>query len=151
MPPMDLIDTQTIRVVAKALDGTSKRHTAIVSNIANAETADYKGIHVLFEDNLKQAIEAENTGGNMPRFLPKGSLKTTNEKHINPKPYATSVDDSKALIEKSEFVYRYDKNGVDIEKEMAELARNTQRFMALSRLEAKSFNTLRTVIKGGGI
>jgi flagellar basal-body rod protein FlgB len=145
-----LIDSQTIRVVAKALDGTSKRHTAIASNIANAETTGYKGIHVLFEENLKQAIQAENNPDKQSRFLPQGSLKTTSEKHHNPKPLPTSVGEAKAVVDQSEISYGHDQNGVDVEREMAELARNTQRYMALSRLEGKNFNMLRTVIKGGG-
>lgn len=148
---MDLIDSQTSRVIAKALDGTSKRHQAIASNIANAETAGYKNIHVAFEDSLKQAIESENNNGlPSPRLHP-NSLKTTDNRHFNPRPLASSVSTSNTLIEQSEFIYRYDKNGVDIEKQMADLARNTQRYMALSRMESKSFNSLRNIIKGGGM
>lgn len=148
---MDLIDNQTSRVLAKALDGISKRHTSIASNIANAETPGYRSITVSFEENLKQAINAENNGGQGPRFLPPGSLKTTSDKHVNPHPIASSTAASQAMIERSEFMYRFDKNGVDIEKSMADLAKNAGRYTALSRLEGKSFNALRTIIKGGGV
>lgn len=147
---MDLIDTQTARVVAKALDGVSKRHTAIASNIANSETPGYRRMEVPFEDSLRQAIESENNGGSAGRFLPPGSLKTSNTKHINPHPVASSTGDVHANIERSRFMYRYDKNGVDIEQEMAQLAKNTERYNALSRMESKQFNGLRSVIKGGG-
>jgi flagellar basal-body rod protein FlgB len=147
---MDLIDSQTTKVVAKALDGVSKRHTAIASNIANSETPGYKSIQVEFEGNLKQAIEIENNGGKTSKFLPEGSLKETNSKHFNPNPVATSTASSQAHVERSKFLYRYDKNGVDIEKSMAELAKNSGRYSALARLEGKMFNSLRSVIRGGG-
>lgn len=148
---MDLIDSQTTRVIAKALDGLSKRHTAIASNIANAETPGYRAIRVSFENNLEEAIAAENSTDPASKHLPKGSLKTTNPAHHNPKPNPTSTADAKAMIERSEFEYRYDKNGVDIEHEMAQLAKNTQRYQALSRMEGNSFSALRNVIKGGGM
>lgn len=149
---MNLIDTQTSRVIAKALDGVSKRHSAIVSNVANAETVGYRSIEVSFEENLKQAIQAESNQqqGKTSRYLPAGSLQTSNAKHINPRPIASSISSASPTVEQSPLIYRYDKNGVDIEKQMAELARNTQRYMALSRMENKAFDSLRNVIKGGG-
>ncbi len=151
---MDLISTQASRVVAKALDGHAKRHTAIASNIANAETPGYKSMHVAFEGTLKEAIEAENNPGGISRFLPPGSLKTSHGFHINPHPSAGQTGhgaSNGALIERSQFLYRYDKNGVDIENQMAQMAKNAERYTALSRIEGKSFNLLRDVIKGGGL
>lgn len=147
---MDFIDTQTTRVVAKALDGLSKRHEALASNIANAETPGYKNIHVQFEENLREAIQAENDPNRYGRYLPPGSLKTSNPKHYNPRPVPTSTDDARAFIERSQFLYRYDQNGVDIEHSMAQLAKNTERYMALSRLEGKMFQGLHNIIRGGG-
>ncbi len=147
---MDLIDTQTTRVIAKALDGLSQRHTALAANIANAETPGYRGLNVNFEGTLAQAIEAENQGGQPSQFLPEGSLRTTDNRHINPNPVASSTADANALVERSSFLYRYDRNGVDIEQSMAQLARNAERYTVLSKLEGKQFSSLHRVISGGG-
>jgi flagellar basal-body rod protein FlgB len=147
---MDLIDSQSTRVVAKALDGVSKRHEALVSNIANAETPGYQNMEVSFEENLKEAIEAENDPQKYAKFLPKGSLKTSDPRHVNPHPVPDSTASARAFIERSQFMYRYDQNGVDIEKSMSDLARNTERYMALSKLEGRMFNSLKSVINGGG-
>jgi flagellar basal-body rod protein FlgB len=146
---MDLTDTQTSRVLSKALDGLSERHEAILSNIANAETPGYKALQVSFEDNLRQAINAENNPqqtGNTPA----GSLKTTNPLHINPNAIAPETDASQISIERSQFMYRYDQNGVDIEHEMAQLSKNAQRYDVLAKLENKEFSTIHSAIKEGG-
>ncbi len=147
---MDLIDSITTKALAKAMDGVSQRHTAILSNIANAETPGYKATRVSFEENLSQAIQAEESGSASSKFLPTGSLKTTNPLHFNPNPVASSLNDAQASISQSGTSYRQDKNGVDIDSEMAQLAKNTQRFLALSNLESKNYGLLRDVIKGGG-
>ncbi len=146
---MDLTDTQVSRVLAKALDGVSARNLAIASNIANAETPGYQSVTVSFEDNLKQAIEADNNPGQNSPFLPPGTLKTDDPKDINTNPLPSSIAASHAAIERSQFFYRHDQNGVDIENEMAQLAKNTERYLALSKLENKNFSLLDSVIKGG--
>ena len=56
---------------SKALNGTWERNKAIVHNMANENTPNYKRTVVTFEDQLRQSMTED-----------KVSLKTTNEKHI---------------------------------------------------------------------
>ncbi len=146
---MDFLTSQTSRVLAKAMDGLYARHTAIASNLANAETPGYQAREVLFEENLKQAIQAENHGQQASRFLPPGSLKVTSQKHYNPNPIPGNLDEARAQVERSQFQFRMDNNGVDVESQMAKLTRNSGKYQVLARLESKEFAALRGIIKGG--
>lgn len=148
---MDLIDSQSSRVLAKALDGVMTRHSAIISNIANAETPGFASLKVDFEDQLKQAIDAENAAKNgQKNFVPPGSLKVSSAKHFNPKHIASSIEDTSFQIERVRFENRVDRNGVDIEQQMADLAKNTQRYQALSRMAHGSYESMKSVIRGAG-
>lgn len=46
------VESITPRIVELALDGLSMRHFAISSNIANANSVDYKPINVSFENQI---------------------------------------------------------------------------------------------------
>jgi flagellar basal-body rod protein FlgB len=147
---MDLIDTQTSRLIAKALDGISQRHKAISSNVANAETPGYKGIKVAFEESLQQAVDAENLL-RQQTYAQESALKTTENGHQNAS-HTNVVSKNAAqqgMIERCQFDVVSDKSGIDIEFEMAQLAKNAGKYAALSRIESKTFASLKSVIKGG--
>lgn len=153
---MDILSNQTMDVLAKALDGHAMRHKAIASNIANAETPGFKRMDVAFEDALKQVIDQKNrqqwAGDNSPpEFLPPGSLKTTHPGHYNPKPFPSSINDVRSDVNRAEFFFRQDGNGVDIDTEMAQLAKNSGKYNAIARMESQQFRSMRDVIKGGGM
>lgn len=147
---MDLIQSQASKVMSAALDGSLLRHKAISSNISNAETPGYQPLKVEFEDQLTEAIQAQLHKGGVGGFLPNGVLKTTQLQHYTPKKADPEIEDVHPQMERAEFFFRMDKNGVDVEHEMANLAKNTQQYQAMSRLQSKMFTALRGVIKGAG-
>jgi len=147
---MDLIQSDSSKVLTSALDGALLRHKAIASNISNAETPGYQPLKVEFEDQLMEAIQAQQHRGGAGGFLPSGVLKTTQLSHYTPKKADPEIEEVHPTMERAEFFFRMDKNGVDVEHEMASLAKNTQQYQAMSRLQSKMFNALRGVIKGAG-
>lgn len=149
-PMDDLISSQVSRVLEKALDGVSKRHTAIAGNIANAETPGYNAINLEFEDNLKQAIDAENASASNRQKMQMGQMRTSNDKHFNPGSFVTHGAHSQNMIERVSFDYTQKNKGVDIESQMAYLTKNSMQYSALTRLEGRAFNALRSVIKSSG-
>ncbi len=148
---MDLITSLTSQVVNKALDGLSKRHTAIASNLANVETPNYRRRDVQFEGSLAAAME---------KAQGKASLQASNKQPLamrstRPEHFAlgqtVSVSEVPMAITESEGVQsRNDGNAVDLEFEMAQLAKNTQRYMALSNIESRRLRGLRSVITNSG-
>lgn len=159
---MDLITSLTTQVMNKALDGLSKRHQAIASNLANVDTPGYRRKDVSFEGTLMRAMteahesqtgQQQGSGSTLKRpasndeSLP---MKTTRPDHI-PIPFSSSLKDFQPQItDNDDLSYRNDGNSVDVETEMAQLAKNTQKYLAVSNLEGRSLKSLKSVINGGG-
>lgn len=129
------IDNLSYYLIKKGLDATSERGRAISNNIANVNTAGYKAKRVVFEENLKSALDSSSI-----------NLKTTNIRHINDGKsienikYETIQDKSKSL--------RLDGNNVDIDLEMANLAANQILYNALVSQANSRIAMRRTVISG---
>ncbi|MFC5588435.1 flagellar basal body rod protein FlgB [Sporosarcina soli] len=124
----------TISQLERGLDFSATKGKAISQNIANVDTPNYKAKNVSFKDVLSSVqsttLEAYRTN---PRHL---SFKSTSS-HSGVFNYAN-------------LRYRQDGNGVDMDKEQADLAANQIYYNALvDRINGK-FNTLQNVIKGGG-
>lgn len=128
-----------INLLSKGLDGAYARHKALANNVANANTPNYKRQDVDFISVLRK-----EQGENKP--LP---LKTTSKSHVKASSFRQEHFSSFVLQKNTS--YRNDKNNVDIEVEMAEVAKNALYYNTLSRQIDEQFSILRNVInKGGG-
>lgn len=151
---MDLITTLTSQVMNKALDGLSKRHQAIASNLANVDTPHYKRRDVSFEGALGKALEDAKQSGRPAQRRPASNdeplaMQATRPGHIPLDNGAASVSGVPVQVTETEdLAYRSDGNSVDVETEMVRLAENTQRYMAVSSLQSRSLRGLRSIITG---
>ncbi|PIC81404.1 flagellar basal body rod protein FlgB [Sporosarcina sp. P18a] len=122
----------TINLLEKGLNYSSAKGKAISQNIANVDTPNYKTKNV----NFKEVFSNENS-----KVL---EAYKTDSKHLD----FTHSTPSKTF-DISNFRYRQDRNGVDMDKQQADLAANQIYNSALiERLNGK-FNSLQSVIKGG--
>ncbi len=129
---------RTIEVLAKTLDALSLRQEVIANNIANVNTPGYRRKEVTFEEELKEALSGK------PRKL-KGFI--TNPRHIPiPQPEVTLEKVKPEVWERSDLYFRNDKNGVDIDLELAELAKNAMKQAAVSRVLSRRFAILGIVM-----
>lgn len=130
---------ETIAVLEKGLDATTLRHRTIANNIANVNTPGYKRRGVLFERELKEALSRKQ------RF----QAKTTHPEHIR-----FTITDPQDIFPKifteSRTFYRNDSNNVDIDTEMANLAKNQIMYNAITERISGKFRRLRNVIGEGG-
>jgi len=110
--------------LSRALDGYAARHKTIANNIANAETPGYKRSEVHFEEDLKAAF---NTSGS----------SSAKKKIAEVNPEVELDTDSPA---------RPDGNNVNIDKEVADLAKNSLSYKAATTLLELKGNTLKYVI-----
>lgn len=117
----------------RALDASWLKNEAIVNNIANAETPNYKRETVEFESILRDAMGSSN----MP-------IARTHEKHM---PLVTDV--TPRIIKDSSVSYRRDGNGVNIDTEMAALAENQIKYETITRQLNSTLKRLRMSIKQG--
>lgn len=123
----------TISNLEHGLKYASIKNKTIAHNIANADTPNYKAKDVSFKkllsDEQKNVISAYKTDARHYDFQIKQSTH--------------------GVYSYEDFKYRHNGNSVDMDKEQAELAKNTIYYNALiDRINGK-FNTLNTVIKGG--
>lgn len=128
----------TVKVLEKTLGALSLRQAVIANNIANVNTPDYKRKEVTFEEELKTALSGE------PKKL-KGYL--THPKHIPIPQPVVNLDSVKPEIwERDDIYFRNDRNGVDIDVELAELAKNSMKYTAVTRALGRKFAVLDVVI-----
>ncbi|MCK5177327.1 MAG: flagellar basal body rod protein FlgB [Candidatus Aenigmarchaeota archaeon] len=143
---MDILNKNAIEITSLAMDGLSARHKAIASNIANANTPNYKKFDVTFENQLKKILESEKT--NEQNKLNNFSNKIES---VTPKNNLGYSDFSPKITISKDGAITLNGNNVNIESEMAELAKNGMKYNALAVLQAKAFRGLADVIKGGGM
>ncbi|MCX7710680.1 MAG: flagellar basal body rod protein FlgB [Clostridia bacterium] len=126
------------KVLEKSLDASWLRNEAISQNIANVDTPGYKRKTVNFEEYLNQALDNSSFKGRRtdPRHIPIGG---GNIDGIEPK----LTEDNKSLS------YRLDGNNVDIDNEMALMAKNTIQYNALIQRINGSFRKLKSAISEG--
>ena len=132
------IFSETISMLSKVLDLRSRRHSVIVSNIANIDTPNYKAFDLLVEAEMNKAARRS------------GSLNVekTHREHISPK-YTDSNQLSLKQVEPSPFSLRGDGNTVDLDRSMANLAENSLLYNTAARIIYKKFQGLKAAIQGG--
>lgn len=130
---MDKLFGGNYPLLKRALHACALRHEAIAHNIANVNTPGYRRVDVSFEQFL--------------RAVQQNSLRTSHPAHYPAPPRL--LPNPQPTID-SDAPMRPDGNTVDIEHEMAQLAENQIRFQTLSQLVGGRYQSLKTVITGGG-
>ena len=128
--------SQSIQQLEQALSTATLRQKVISSNIANVDTANYKSKQVTFQSALNDALTN-----------PSLSSQKTNTKHL---PFSTELSTFKPTIKvNNDTTFKPNGNNVDMDYEMAELAKNQLWYNALTERMNGKFNSLRTVINDG--
>ncbi len=127
----------SINLKSKALDGSWLRNQLIANNLANANTPGFKRQDVDFQKVLQD-------------FLGQGNLRMvrTNEKHMplgqeNAEGLTFSVDKEYGTS------VRRDENNVNVDVEMAELAKNQLYYSTVVDSVNSDIRKLRTAIREG--
>ena len=159
---MDLITSRTIDILHLGMDGLMDRQHAISSNIANVQTPDYKRKEVAFESQLAEIIEREDLkdyikGQNSIKYVPPNVDVFTGEIHT----YRTPTRQEKAYLMTNsceDFKPQYvtdvysgsnsDGNNVELEREMMDLSKTGTKYLVLSNLARRQFQSLSNVIRG---
>lgn len=131
---MDILSKRTIELTSLAMNGLAEKHKAITSNIANANTPGYTKTDVEFESQLQKILESEKA-----HQKEDGETNTADYSAFKPKIIISGDSSLEGNI-----------NNVNIEMEMAALAKNGMKYNALAALQAKAFKGMSDVIMGGG-
>ena len=132
------IFSDTISTLEKVLDARSLKHNLIVSNIANADTPNYKAFDLVIEEEIGKTLGIKKAT----------SLTTTHPGHLpGTKPHDANL--KSRVTATPPLSIRGDGNSVDIDKAMADMAENNLMYNALAQILSKKFTGLKNVIQGG--
>lgn len=129
-PIKGLFDS-TFAGLERSLDLTWQRNQAIASNIANAETPQYRAADLTFADELERAFDPG-----------KSELAATHPKHLGVGEATRSH-----LVPDYSGVTRPDGNNVDIDLQMGRLTANGSDYTKSAQLIRKEFSDLREIIR----
>lgn len=139
---MKLFDVTKIPLLHRAMDTYALRQKVIANNLANITTSGYRSKSVEFEQQLANAIRTPGATGSLThdRHIPLG-----NDPGAGVQP---SITDSSLTGSSGDPEFSNGVNDVDLEHEMAELAKNQIRFKFSSRLVAETFRGIQKSIRG---
>jgi len=134
-----LFDVPSAAMLKKGIEGTDVRHQAISNNIANVDTPSYQRATVSFERELQRARFGIGFTGKRtrPQHFAIGGVGLVSQ--VQPR---VIIDNSTR--------FRADRNNVNIDEEMADLADNTQRNLAFTELLSRHYRSIREVLRTAG-
>ncbi|MDD4601693.1 Flagellar basal body rod protein FlgB [bioreactor metagenome] len=130
-----LLANPQLSVLEQGINASSLRHKVVSNNIANVNTPGFKKSEVVFEDLLQE--ELKTTG--LPLARTKGN-HLSGQVSQGSKPFINTINSTS---------FRADDNNVDIDVEMANLAKNNIYYNALVNQLSKHFTNIKSAINEG--
>lgn len=127
---------QSFQSLEQALSNATLKQRVHSANIANVDTPNYKSKQVSFKSTLNDAINNQGM-----------SSYKTNAKHISFSSESSNFNPT--IKENKSTQFNPNGNNVDMDYEMAELAKNQLWYNAVTERVNGKFNSLRTVINDG--
>lgn len=124
----------TVHTLEKSLNYSMAKNRMISHNIANVDTPNYKSKEVVFKKVLNDELMKTNTA------------KRTHPKHL---PFTLNNNEDYRVITNNHRMYNHNRNNVDIDKEMTELAKNQIYYEAMVDRLKGEFSNIQTVLRGG--
>ncbi|EFI33924.1 flagellar basal-body rod protein FlgB [Desulfonatronospira thiodismutans ASO3-1] len=127
-----------IQLTSRVLDMRLERQNVVSSNLANVKTPGYQARRVEFEEQLQSALNLDA----------RGKMARTDPGHVSGAfdPQGFNAQFIKSMEPR---VYQGE-DAVDLDKEMSIMSQNTLMYNALSMVQQKNFQGLKTVIREGG-
>ena len=135
----DRIFDKTIDTLGTAMNYRQLNQDLITSNIANAETPEFKALQLDFEKALQDAVDTDGTN----------TMRTSNPKHFVAGGGGIDINGAQ-IYEDPDVIPSNDLNTVDVEKEMTRLAANQIMFDASTKLINTKLGLLKYAISEGG-
>lgn len=128
---MDFLTSNSQLLLEKSMGFLWTKQAAILDNIANAETPNYKAKVVTFEESIRAKLEEAAA-------QPKGAGQAVRD----------VLEDSELRVFEAQEQTRMDDNGVNITSEMTELMRNAYQQQYVYQAINKHYSILRMAVKG---
>lgn len=130
-----IMRSPTFDYLERGLSAANLRHEVISDNLANINTPNFKRSQVVFEELLARELYG-NTGGKLP-------VVRTHDRHLP----VVKLGPAQARVERDDATtMRADNNNVDVDMEMAGMAKNQLYYNALARQLSGHISRLRSVM-----
>lgn len=126
--------TEKLSVYSQAMNLRTQRHQLLASNIANADTPNYKARDFNFEKAMQNAMAGHNAGSI--------ALATTAGNHL---PGSTTSGPA-ALQFRTETQSAVDGNTVDMDVERSQISENAIQYQIVSQLITETFKGMRSAL-----
>ncbi|MBR2775364.1 MAG: flagellar basal body rod protein FlgB [Selenomonadaceae bacterium] len=110
-----ILNSSNFNYLPRAMTAATIRHEVTANNIANVNTPNYRKSAVEFEDLLAREIYGEEPDGKL-------KMVRTHDKHLPFKPLDFHA--APTIVQDNTTIMRTDDNNVDIDIEMASMAKN---------------------------
>ncbi len=129
-----------LQILSHAMDASMLRHSILANNVTNISTPGFKRSDVSFQSELARALEPATRmqlNHSMPGHFDPGPERDASR--VMPRAYAEI--DTWA---------RNDKNNVNPEVEMTNLAQNTLYYQTVTQFVSGNFKSLATIVQRSG-
>ena len=130
-----LVNSPTMDYLSRGMSAANLRHEVISNNIANVNTPKFKKSDVVFESLLAKELGYFDEEGKL-------DIVRTHDRHM---PIPAFEPAAPTVVMDTSTTMRTDRNNVDIDKEMANLAKNQIYFNSLAKVMGGHIQKIKTV------
>lgn len=127
---MNFLSSNSEFMLEKSMGFLWTKQAAVLDNIANAETPNYKAKVVTFEESLRQQLE--------------GAAKGTGAK----KSVRAVLENAEVTVFEPQEVTRMDENGININEQMVEAVRNAYQLQYVMQSISADLSVVQMAIRG---
>ena len=127
---MELLSSNSFLMMEKSMDYLWAKQAAILDNISNAETPNYKPKVVTFEETLREKLQRAQEK-DRPRKETRAAIRSA-EFTVAEKPVSTRMDD----------------NGVNVTEQSVEMIRNAYQLQYVMKSINSDLTVLKAAIQG---
>lgn len=127
---MNILGSNNLRMMERSLEFLWAKQTAILDNISNIETPNYKAKLVTFEEHLQQQIESAQRS-----TRPQAAIRD-------------AIAQAEWTVTEPQEVTRMDENGVNLTEQSVEMVRTAYQLQYAYQAISSDLAVLRTAIRG---
>lgn len=136
-----ILNSSNFDYLPRAMTAANMRQEVIANNIANVNTPNYRKSVVEFEELLAREIYGEEPDRKL-------KLARTHDKHLPPEPRNYRAEPK--IFQDNTNIMRVDDNNVDIDIEMASLAKNQLYYNAIATQFGGHVTRMKNAITSNG-
>ena len=144
---MDFLTSNSQLLLEKSMEFLWTKQAAILDNIANAETPNYKAKVVTFEEKLRSQLEARLKSARAAA-LRAGSAAGEKAGWVSTTSIRRIIEEAEPYVFEADETTRMDDNGVNTTDQMVELIRNAYQQQYVYQAINKHYAILQTAVRG---